>query len=222
MTKTTKKPARGRPTDNTKRDLILDHAVQLFMRKGFHATSMDEIARDAKISKLTLYTRFGDKDAIFAAVIERKCQEFIPDQIFDSFDNENLYDAFYKIGIAFFSLLLSQDALSIYRMMASEAERNPHLTQLFYETGPQRVKKIMTKKFDQLVREKKMIITDTAQAVDHFHSLFAGSDLYMRAVMNIGKPPSARAIKAHAIQVVYSFCTLYLKKMPPASRPSSR
>lgn len=203
---------RGRPIDHTKRDLILDQAVELFMRKGFHATSMDEIARAAKMSKLTLYTRFVDKDEVFAAVIGRKCQEYVPDDMFDCLDHEPLYDAFYKIGIAFFSLILSPDAIGIYRMMASEAERNPDLTKLFYETGPRRVKKIMRQKFDQLVRDKKMVITDTEQAVDHFYSLFTGSDLYLRALMNIGKPPSQRAIKAHALQAVYSFCTVYLKK----------
>jgi TetR/AcrR family transcriptional regulator, mexJK operon transcriptional repressor len=206
------KASRGRPIDHTKRDLILDQAMELFMSKGFHATSMDEIARALRMSKLTLYTRFADKDAIFTAVIERKCQQYIPDDIFDSLDQGPIYDALYQIGIGFFSLILSRDAIHVYRMMAAEAERNPHLTKLFYDTGPRRVKKIMAQKFDHLVQDKKMIITDTQKAVDHFYSLFAGSDLYLRAVMNIGKPPSPRAIKEHALTAVYSFCTLYLKK----------
>ena len=45
---------------------MLDAAVEVFARKGFHDTSMDAIAAEAKISKPMLYLYYGSKDELFA------------------------------------------------------------------------------------------------------------------------------------------------------------
>jgi AcrR family transcriptional regulator len=48
---------------------ILDAVIGVVSRYGIKRTTMDEMARQAAVSRQTLYDRFGDKDGIFAAAI---------------------------------------------------------------------------------------------------------------------------------------------------------
>jgi len=57
--------------DNLK-NLILDRAKNRLDRFGFQKTTMDEISRDCKISKRTLYEHFQDKQHLFDCLIERE------------------------------------------------------------------------------------------------------------------------------------------------------
>ncbi|WP_280261352.1 TetR/AcrR family transcriptional regulator [Nocardia wallacei] len=56
---------------------MLDAAVEVFSRKGYHDTSMDAIAAEAKISKPMLYLYYGSKDELFRASIQREAARFI-------------------------------------------------------------------------------------------------------------------------------------------------
>lgn len=196
---------KGRPVDETLHDRILDAAAHLFMLRGFHATSMDGIAREAAMSKLTLYRRFKDKSALFTAVIERKCQEFIPDEIFKVPDHETAQESLLRIGKAFFQLLLTEDAISMERMMAAEATENPVLTNLFYESGPKRVKSLMVDTLKRLAQTGKIKLDNPERERDLFLSLFKGSDIHMRMVLNIAKKPSKKDIDDYTQSAVDLF-----------------
>lgn len=50
---------------------ILDAAQMLILKHGLRSTSMEAIARAAKIAKPTLYAYFPDKGAVFAQLVER-------------------------------------------------------------------------------------------------------------------------------------------------------
>ena len=54
-----------------KRERILDAARNLFLRNGLRGTTMEAIAREARIAKPTLYAHFPDKDAVFLAIVEQ-------------------------------------------------------------------------------------------------------------------------------------------------------
>ena len=54
-----------------KAERILAAAGDLFLRNGLRGTSMEAIAKAARIAKPTLYAYFGDKDAVFAELVER-------------------------------------------------------------------------------------------------------------------------------------------------------
>jgi AcrR family transcriptional regulator len=54
-----------------RKDNIEDSARELFIRQGFHATSMRDIAKRAGVSLGNLYNYYETKDAIFESIIER-------------------------------------------------------------------------------------------------------------------------------------------------------
>ncbi len=56
---------------------MLDAAVQMFSVNGYHETSMDAIAAEAKISKPMLYLYYGSKEDLFGACLDREMGRFI-------------------------------------------------------------------------------------------------------------------------------------------------
>ena len=56
---------------------MLDAAVEVFSRNGFHDTSMDAIAAEAQISKPMLYLYYGSKEELFTACIQREGVRFV-------------------------------------------------------------------------------------------------------------------------------------------------
>jgi TetR/AcrR family transcriptional repressor of mexJK operon len=198
-------PRRGRPVDTKKRDQILDAATCLFMEQGFTQTRMDHIARAARISKQTLYDRFADKNKLFTAVIEAKCQEYIPREAAEMPAGTSAHEILFTMGRALFYLVMSEEAIRMHRMMAAEAQHNPALTRLFYDSGPAPVERMMVEKMFQLKKSGKLNIKNPETAKEMFGSLFTGSSLYMRRLLNIGRQPTRREMDAYVRRAVDFF-----------------
>src|SRR5262249_62328646 len=62
-------------SDSAKRRQIIDGARRMFLAQGFDAASMSEIAREAGVSKGTLYVYFKSKEELFEAIVETQCLE---------------------------------------------------------------------------------------------------------------------------------------------------
>ena len=53
------------------RERLLDAAEQVFQRKGVSRTSLEDIAREAGLTRGALYWHFKDKSDVFAAIVDR-------------------------------------------------------------------------------------------------------------------------------------------------------
>ncbi|MDD5543321.1 MAG: TetR/AcrR family transcriptional regulator [Acidobacteriia bacterium] len=63
-----------RLTSTDRRQQILDQATKLFARRGYEGTTTRQIARQAGINEALIFRHFGDKDGLYWAIIEQKCQ----------------------------------------------------------------------------------------------------------------------------------------------------
>ncbi len=61
------------------RDGILRAAIRLFARRGFHETSMSEVAREARVSKALIFWHFKTKEELFLAVLNRLLEPYFID-----------------------------------------------------------------------------------------------------------------------------------------------
>jgi AcrR family transcriptional regulator len=68
-------PTRRRLTAEERRSAILDAALTAFSQKGYHATSLDDIARVAGVSKALIYEHFASKQELHADLIARNARE---------------------------------------------------------------------------------------------------------------------------------------------------
>src|ERR1700690_1679391 len=67
------KPARG----GDKRERILDAAVRVFAKKGFHATRVSEVAKAAGVADGTIYLYFKSKDELLVSLFEDRVERLL-------------------------------------------------------------------------------------------------------------------------------------------------
>ncbi len=60
----------------SRRDHLVDTALEMFCRDGFHATGIDKILAEAGVAKMTLYNHFRSKDELILAVLRRRDERF--------------------------------------------------------------------------------------------------------------------------------------------------
>lgn len=210
---------RGRPPNTARERQILAAAAQLFMQQGFHATRMEQIARAVGISKLTLYSRFADKHALFSAVIAAKCQEYVPDRMFSGLDAMSAEQSLREIAGRLMRLLTSPAAIGMERMlMGLPPPERATLTRLFYAAGPHRVKSLIHEHLLALHRRRALHVPDAWFATHVFTSLVKGSEPVMRAQMGIRPLPSAGE-KQHVAQRVVMF---FMAALRPAREKKAR
>jgi AcrR family transcriptional regulator len=104
-----------------KRRRILDAARFLVLRNGLRGTTMEAIAREARIAKPTLYAQFPDKDAIFAGIVDT-----LMDDLLAAYDSgmSGAGDISERVGNA----LAGQ-----YAVLARTLAGSPHSTELMSE-----------------------------------------------------------------------------------------
>ena len=125
----------GRPRDDSKREAILDSAWQMFLNEGVEAASLNAIASRANVTRVTLYSHFSDKAALFEATVEREMGRLAATQMNFS-SAAGLRDTLIKYGIALMTFITSPGPVSYYNVLAGELRRHPDLARRFYEQGP--------------------------------------------------------------------------------------
>ena len=129
----------GRPAageDPVKREQILDGAQRVFMRMGFDASSMNDITREAGVSKGTLYVYFKNKEDLFAAIIQRK-KSVVYERLKQIVDADKpVAETLFEFGVTFGVHLLSNEAISGQRIVIGVLDRMPELADSFFKFGP--------------------------------------------------------------------------------------
>lgn len=164
----------GRPKDLAKRAAILDAAKQLFVEMGYQGVSMDQIAAAAGVSKLTVYSHFGDKETLFSAAITAKCQEALPDDLFVRPPEGPLREQLCAIGHAFFRLITSSESISMHRMMSTPGSAEYDLRELFWDAGPRRTQAVFSGFLRACTDAGQLRIDDIPLASSQFFSLLKG------------------------------------------------
>jgi TetR/AcrR family transcriptional repressor of mexJK operon len=128
----------GRPSRQEAAQLqetILAIATELFLARGFAATSVEAVAGRARISKRTFYHRFKDKAALFEAVIHRLIERWIPPVEAKLHEAVPLDAILRGAAMRMLEIALSPEAIALHRVLMAEAQRFPALAQIMYEAG---------------------------------------------------------------------------------------
>ena len=198
----------GRPKDLSKRRAILDAAKGLFLRNGYDGSSMDAIAAEAGVSKLTVYNHFTDKETLFSAAIEAKCEEQLPELLFELPDDVPLESQLVEIARGFLTLVNSRESVEMHRMMMSLASQGSKLSQMFYEAGPKRIQEEMEVLLHKAAKRGLLRLDDPHLAADHFFSLLKGG-AHFRLLIGCAEPLAGAAAERHAQESVQLFLRAY-------------
>lgn len=204
----------GRPKDPAKRDAILDAAKRLFVQLGFEAVSMDQIASEAGVSKLTVYSHFGDKEALFGAAVESHCASGMPSSLLEDRPQVPVRARLMEIATAFYAMISAPEAVAGHRILCSPQLVNTPLPQLFWESGPRRVQEGFTALLDARVAAGELDIPDTALAASQYFTLLKGEP-HARLVFGCGCSDLELSPDVHVAACVDMFLRAYAPRAEP-------
>ena len=202
-----KASAPGRPKDLGKGAAILEAAKRMFTVHGFDGVSMDQIAAEAGVSKLTVYSHFGDKETLFAAAVKSHCEQALPDTLFAELPDMPLRERLLDIARAFFAMVSSPAAIAGHRILCSPQMANSQLPQMFWEAGPKRVQAAFAELLVRRVNVGELNVPDPALASAQFFALLKGEP-HAQLVFGCCAVP-AEAIEPHLAASVDMFLRAY-------------
>lgn len=164
----------GRPKDPAKRKAILEAAETLFLRNGYDGSSMDAIAAEAGVSKLTVYSHFTDKETLFAFAVKSKCEQQIPELLFELPAGVPIETVLLNIARGFHRLINSDESIELHRVLITHGAQNPKMAQTFYDAGPQRLIDGMEQLLKQATRAGQLHVDHPLMAADQFFCLVKG------------------------------------------------
>jgi TetR/AcrR family transcriptional regulator, mexJK operon transcriptional repressor len=136
-----------------KRAAILEGAKTVFLRDGFGAATMDDVAAAAGVGKQTVYRHFGSKEALFLGLVQSMCASAIAATVPAHPTRRPIEDELRALGQLLARSLIAPDSLALYRAIVAEAGRLPVLGAIFYQHGPQLARSmaagILAKRFDE-------------------------------------------------------------------------
>jgi AcrR family transcriptional regulator len=156
------------------RELVLDSALVIFRRDGFHQASIDEIAEEAGFSRGAVYSSFANKEEFFLALHDREAQQrvqLIAERILET---GTLPDAARMAARTFYERHLADPGWSL--LMAEftvHAARNPDVARRFREQ-------------DRLVREASLRLITELCARDGIPCSEQDADEMLTTMMAVG------------------------------------
>ena len=160
---------------------VLEGARKVFLRDGFEGASVDDIAREAAVSKATLYSYFPDKRLMFIEVFRAELSR-------DTADASALIDVDLPVEqvLPFIVQMISSQLTSdfgvrVYRVSVGEAERFPTLAQEYYDAGPGLLRSQLVRYLERCVQRGELVVEDLELAADQLIRL-AGTTIHDRAI----------------------------------------
>lgn len=152
----------GRPKDLEKRQRILNAAKQLFLQHGYHGSSMNQIALEAGVTKLTVYNHFQDKATLFSCAVEETCEAILQESPKVLQPDSDFQQELYQICLRSFNIANLPEALKLDLLIMQLAyEKNP-LAERFYTASHIKLNQAWHDFFEQ-AQQHQFIQTDDPQ-----------------------------------------------------------
>ncbi|TDK39495.1 TetR/AcrR family transcriptional regulator [Rhizobium deserti] len=165
--------------DPAKREQIIEGAKRVFLKLGFDAASMNDITREAGVSKGTIYVYFQNKEDLFAAMVDRERTVFL-NAVRTALDGtEDIKTGLYEFGIAFVTHMTDEKVITAMRTVLGVRERMPVLCQRFFK-GPENLRTVMRNFLERHVVAGALSIDDIDLAAGQFLDLASGSFFKLR------------------------------------------
>jgi TetR/AcrR family transcriptional repressor of mexJK operon len=165
---------------NAKRTAILEEAATLFLRKGYQATSMDEVAARAAVSKQTVYKQFSDKEKLFGEIVLANAETaagFSAGVRARLAGITDLDAGLAEVARDYIWTAIQPPVLQLRRLLIGESERFPELSRSYYERVIAATMDALAAGFEDLVERGMLEIDDTRRAAQQFAWLVLGEPI---------------------------------------------
>jgi AcrR family transcriptional regulator len=201
----------------TIRARILAAAFEAVRERGYAATSTREIVARAKVSKRELYTEFGNKDGIFAALIANRADRMRRPTVHDvPKSRTELASLLTNVGAAFLELLGDPVVIAMFRLAISAAEDAPELARLLDKHGRQPNRHALTELMTEAANAK-LIAGEPAALAARFFALVI-EDLHTPMLLGLVASLSPRERERRAADATTAFLQLHAAPPPTPAR----
>ena len=193
-----------------KRRAILAAAERLFLEHGYLGTSMDDIARLARVSKQTVYRHFADKERLFIEIVTVAVNEVsdpVAEEVAALTDSDRVADDLRALAIRLLVQVMSPRLLALRRLVIAESGRFPELGRTFHERGPGRTIAALAALFERLGARGALRIDDPLVAAGHFNWLIMSAPI--NRAMLLGALERPTGLERHATRGVDVFMAAY-------------
>ena len=152
-------------------DQVLEGARNIFMRDGFERASVDDIAREAGVSKATIYAYFPDKQLLFLEVARCECHRQTEAAEAMVEGDVPVRTALTLAAERIVAFQLSDFGQRMFRIVVGEGERFPGLGRQFYDFGPGLIHERIAHHLSCYVASGHLMIDDIDLAADQFAQL---------------------------------------------------
>ena len=200
-----------------KRRAIVDAARTIFLRRGYAATSMDDVAAAAAVSKQTVYKNFADKQRLFTEVITgditrtERAGAALPEDVADAAELERALRAFARRHVAD---VLHPDLVRLRRVLVGEAERFPELARTWWREAPERAHAVFAAWFTDLAARGLLHVDDPALAAEQFNWLVLSVPMNRAMFCGLDEPFPAADLDRWADEGVRVFLAAYATPRP--------
>lgn len=164
---------------------------------------MDAIAADAGVSKMTVYSHFVSKEALFEAVVRDRTDRVVGGiQGIESLDPEFPEEALTAIGDQFLALARDERELGQFRALYGAASSQPLACQAFHRQGAERLISDLASYLERATQAFTLSVPDPRLAADLFLAMFLG-DGHIRGLLKLPMPNADqnRALLHEAVRV---------------------
>ncbi|MFK3891860.1 TetR/AcrR family transcriptional regulator [Sphingomonas sp. NPDC079357] len=210
----------GRPTAQAAIRLtshILESARELFFEHGFDGASADMIAERARISKRTLYARFGSKARVFEAVILDEIDTQLRALAPTVDANLAVTDRLQSIADVLLQWLLTPRIASMERVVIAQAVRFPALAANIHEFGFQRAAQWVASILAAAAAKGELDVPDPVFAAEQFVTLVVVAPM-RRSALGLAPP----AYDANARARIRRSIELFIRGCRPRDTESER
>ncbi len=175
--------------EDAKKKLISNAARKLFFERGYDSTSMDEVSRQAGVSKATVYAHFESKENLLLQLIEDEVAALPATTRNEPIKTcEDLRAALQGLAGRFAVMFQDEETVSLHRLVISQAYIYEGIGKAFYEAGPLRMEREVIALLREGVEAGLLEIDDLHLAASQLLSLVVGT-LPLRAMLS-SRPPT--------------------------------
>ena len=197
---------RTRPRGEVRRSQILDAATEIFLENGYGGATIDLVVERAGASKATVYSFFGGKDGLFAAIVEERVQRILSAFGDPEVVHSDVRHALAHIAERYMEVAMAPDAIGLYRLIIAEGIRFPELARTFYQLGPERTQAHLAGMLSAWCKRGLIRLDDPKLAAVQFIDAVSG-ELHQRAMAGILPKNLRTAIQRsidHAVQIFWN------------------
>jgi AcrR family transcriptional regulator len=174
-----------------RREALLKAAAEVFFEQGYAAASIDAIIERAGGSKRNIYSEFGNKEGLFAAIVAGNADEALSSLPVDDIEGRDLADTLTAFGRHLLQIHMSPTVIGIYRLAITEANRFPDLVKTFYEQGPGRTTIRLAEILERAQARHEIGVGDCLRLADRFIGMIR-DNLHLQVVLGLRPPPSEK------------------------------